>query len=213
MSKKRIEHTNKYAEKFQSKIMQWLLHRFLVGIGVHWVFQGLLYMDLTERRFKLMLDVILTVVGGIILSRWLPWPLGGLIAFLIAHTLNFLFNAQLWVVLKHYGLVSHTYETFENYTRDIAKRINAEPSLMYAAVYGSRVRAAWRPSSDLDIRLVRGYGWKNGVRACSFVLIERTRAFWRGFPLDIYVLDSFVPLSRLRADEPPLVLLDNRAKS
>ena len=207
-----IEARNTGYTKFESKIMQKLLRYPLVAVTIHWTFQSLFYMDPTERRFKLMLDVVPTVTGGVLLSRWLPWKFAWVAAFLVAHTINFLFNGQLWGALKFYGFVNNTYEAFENYTQSMAERIKAESSIGYAAVYGSRTRSEWKSSSDLDLRLVRRPGWRNGLRACVFVLIERARALFLGFPLDIYVLDDFDSLARLRPDELPMVLLTRRNK-
>jgi len=80
--------------------------------------------------------------------------------------------------------------------------------MQYVAVYGSYVRGEWKPSSDLDVRLVRRAGFVSGLRACWFLLRERTRAFWMRFPLDIYVADGFASLERLRLDEAPLVICE-----
>jgi len=172
------------------------------------MFQGLLYADPTERWFKLALDAVLTLAFWLIFAPWLSGPTAWIAAFLCAHTINFLFNAQLWVLLKHYGLVRNSYQDFEEYIRDFGTRVNAEKSMQYVAVYGSYVRGEWKPSSDLDVRLVRRAGFVNGLRACWFLLRERTRAFWMRFPLDIYVADGFASLERLRLDEAPLVICE-----
>jgi predicted nucleotidyltransferase len=75
-------------------------------------------------------------------------------------------------------------------------------------VYGSLTRGELRPTSDLDVRLIRRPGLVNGLRACWFVLRERTRAHLTGFPIDFLVLDSPRLLKRMRPDEPPLVIYD-----
>ncbi len=207
------DYTNKYAKQVQSSLLKRLLGQPLVGVTTHWTFQGMLYMDSTERRFKIVCDILLSLFGFVWLKKYLPTRFALSSAFFWAHTLNFLFNAQLWVVLKHYGMVQLTYEAFDHYSQRLADRIQREPTLCYAALYGSRVRDEWQPSSDLDVRVVRKAGWWNGLRACCFVMSERTRALWAGFPLDIYLLDSLEPLDKMRADEKPLVLLAEGAKS
>jgi thymidylate kinase len=175
-----------------------------LAIGMHWVFQSMLYMDPTERRFKLGIDAALTTVGAILLNSWLPWPAALLIAFLIAHTLNFFFNGQLFALLKNYGFVKHTYLEFRRYAEALARRAEQEPAIRYIAVYGSLSRQAWTHTSDLDGRILRRPGLINGVRACWFLLLERTRALVHGFPLDMYVLDGELSVDgRLRKDERP----------
>jgi predicted nucleotidyltransferase len=204
--KEESKHINKYSRKFKSQLPQKLLDFLFIGFCIHWFFQGILYMDRTERLFKLCIDVVFTLLFGLILSVWLPLQVSWPISFLLAHTINFIFNAQFWALMKVYGMVHLASEEFENYRDRITERIKAESSLMYAAVYGSYVRNELNQCSDLDIRLVRRLGFYHGLRACFFVLSERTRALLSGFPLDIYVLDSLEPLKRMRSDEKALVL-------
>jgi len=195
-----FDHQGDYA-KLESPTIRLLLRSPLVAVVMHWTFQSLFYMDPTERWFKLTLDLVLTLLGGTVLSVWLRWQVVWLIAFMVAHTLNFLFNGQLWGVLKHYGMVSHTYEEFCGYVQDLGERTGREPSIWYTVIYGSLSRQQWSPSSDLDARIVRYPGFVNGVRVCWFLLRERSRALIARFPLDVYVLDSESALGKLCPDE------------
>jgi predicted nucleotidyltransferase len=129
-----------------------------------------------------------------------------LLAFCTAHTLNLLLNGQIWVVLKHYGLVRHTREQFEEVLEKLGARVSREPSIVYAAAYGSLARGEWDETSDLDVRLVRAPGWRAAWRVCSFAMRERARAFLRGFPLDMFVLDGYTSLDMLAEKNQPMVL-------
>jgi hypothetical protein len=193
-----------YYNVSQLAILRPLLRHPIIALGVHWFFQGILYMESTERLFKIGVEVILI---GVFLSLFLVGGLSliwaAVVAVGVAHTLNFLFNGQIWVVLKHFGLVMHSREKFDEYLDQLSEKIRTESSIGYAAFYGSLVREEWSSTSDLDIRLVRKSGVINGLRACGFVLRERTRACLNKFPLDIYVLDSSERLAEMRADEPP----------
>jgi hypothetical protein len=195
-----FDHQGDYA-KLESPTIRLLLRSPLVAVVMHWTFQSLFYMDPTERWFKITLDLVLTLLGGIVLCVWLHWQVAWLIAFVVAHTLNFLFNGQLWGVLKHYGMVSHTYEEFYRYVQGLGERMGRETALRYGVIYGSLSRRQWSPSSDLDARIVRYPGFVNGVRACGFLLRERSRALIARFPLDVYVLDSENALKKLCSDE------------
>ena len=194
--------------KFESGFMQRLLKKPLVALGLHWAVQSLFYMDATERNFKLALDAGGTLAIWAILQRRLPKIPAFLLAFVLAHSANLLTNGHVWGVLKHYGFVEHAYEAFEAYSQALAARVQAEKSVIYGAIYGSRVRAEWKPSSDLDVRLVRRPGFFHGIRASWFVLRERSRATRHRFPLDLYVLDSRAPLDAMRDDERPFVIKD-----
>jgi hypothetical protein len=176
---------------------QAIVGRKLGALVVHWLFQGILYMDPTERCFKLALDVVLAFAATLVLKLLLPsWMALGL-GIISAHTANFFFNGQVYGVLKHFGGVRHTWPEFSCEVERLRERVVREPCVRYAAVYGSLARDAWCPESDLDVRLVRAPGVRNGCRACWFALCERARAFCRRFPLDLYVLDRNESLDRM----------------
>jgi thymidylate kinase/predicted nucleotidyltransferase len=197
----RLEDLQKLEKKRQKRSL-WL------ALVSHWVFQSMLYMDSSERWFKLGLDFLLTALGTLLLKAWLTWPLAIGVSFVIAHSINFFINGQLFALLKNYGGVSHTYEQFVAYTDALAQRAQKEPSIQKVVMYGSISRRSWSHSSDLDARILRKPGLKNGIRAAWFLLKERTRALFSKFPLDMYVLDSERSLHdrRLKADEQPVLL-------
>ncbi len=195
-----------------AKIRQPLLRRLmgcpLPALISHWTFQSLLYMDNTERLFKLGLDAVLTAGIAYLLKTWMPWRVALPAAFIMAHTLNFLFNGHLWGILKHYGMVQTTREAFERYVHGLSRRARREQSIQHLYVYGSLARQEWSPSSDLDARLVLRPGLANGLRACWFVLCERSRALIARFPLDLYVIDRSDALHKLRSDEQAFDLIE-----
>jgi hypothetical protein len=191
----------------RSPLARRLFQSPIAGLASHWLVQSIFTMDRTERRFKLGLDLLLTPLLGLPLARRLRGPAPWLSAAVVAHTLNFLFNGQLWGVLKIYGLVRWEGARFATYTADLARRASAEPAISALIVYGSLSRGEWAPSSDLDGRILRRPGPVNGLRACAFLLGERSRALLAGFPLDLYVVDSPAALDRLRSDEGGIDLL------
>lgn len=197
------EETRGYAH-VSHPAMRCLLRSPLAAVVAHWLFQGMLYMDATERWFKVGLDVLLTVLAAIPLRHWFHGRSAWAVALPLAHSLNFLFNGQVWGVLKHYGIGRLSRAGFHPYLCQLARRIGNEPSILWAGVYGSLIRGNWSPTSDLDIRLVRKPGLINALRACLFVLVERSRALIHRFPLDIYVLDDSRQLAAMREDGWPL---------
>jgi predicted nucleotidyltransferase len=196
---------DRYYNVSERAILRPLLGNPIVALSVHWVFQGMLNMDRTERLLRIGAEVVLMGISLLlfVLAGKLPLIWAAVAAFLVAHTLNFLFNGQIWVVLKHFGLVRHSRAEFDEYLCQLSERVMAEPSIEYAAAYGSLVRGEWRPTSDLDVRLVRKPGVVSSLRACWFVLQERTRALINKFPLDVFVLDGPELLAEMRDDERP----------
>jgi hypothetical protein len=189
--------------KISHPVLRWLLRSPLAAVAAHWLFQGMLYMDATERWFKLGLDALLTALAVMPLRIWLDHPMAWLAAPILAHTVNFLLNSHLWGVLKHYGSVRVSHPAFESYLYHLSRRIGNEPSIDWSGVYGSLARGQWSATSDLDIRLVRKPGLSNALRACTFVLAERSRALIHRFPLDLYVLDDPGYLDAMHLDERP----------
>jgi hypothetical protein len=203
----------KYYAVSDSPWLRPILRHRLGALIVHWIFQGMLYMDATERWFKLALDLLLSLVIGGIADLWWPRPLAIGLGIVVAHTLNLIFNGQIWVVLKHFGGVEHTWLEFKREAERLRVRIAQEPYILYAAAYGSLARGEWSPTSDLDVRLVRAPGLLSAWRVCWFAARERARAFWRRFPLDVFVLDRYSSLNRMSEKDFPVVLGGSDADS
>jgi predicted nucleotidyltransferase len=197
---------NSHYAKLDAPWLKPLVGNPVGALASHWLFQGMLQMDPTERRFKLGLDGVLTWAAARILRRRMSEPAAWLTGLCVAHTLNFLFNGQVYGVLKHFGGVTRSWEEFDAEVDGLRARVAAEPSIVYAAAYGSLARDHWSPTSDLDVRVVRAPGISAGLRAAWFALKERTRALWRRFPLDLLVYDSYSSLDAMAEKDTPVVL-------
>lgn len=194
--------------KVQSPLLRLLLGNRLGVLSSHWLFQSMLYMDRTERVFKLGLDLVLILILYRLFRPWMRIIPALSVASFIAHTLNFLFNGHIWGSLKHFGGITQTAAEFNAEVERLRRRVEAEPSIVYAAAYGSLARDEWSPTSDLDVRLIRATGLQNGWRASLFTMQERSRAFIKGFPLDIYVLDHVASLNKLAERKQPVILTE-----
>jgi len=196
---------NKLPPDGYAKTDRAFLHRLFsspfVALASHWVFQSILYMDTTERIFKLLVDVVLTIFIALLFMAWMPSAFAIILALVIAHTMNFLFNGQLWGILKHYGYVTYNLAEFFQYLQGFSDRLTDEQAFSSAVVVGGLSQERWAPNSDLDIRLIRLPGIKNGILASIFTLKERTRALYHKFPLDIYVFDNRKLLFKNYSDE------------
>jgi predicted nucleotidyltransferase len=178
-----------------------------VVILTNWVFQGLLYADRTERAFKIILDITLTVV----LFFAIPLPNAIIrleIAFLISHTFYWIFNGQLFALAKNFGVVHNEPQRIIDYANEIKERATKEKSIACVAVYGSLSREEIKSTSDLDVRIIRKTGFINGFNACMFGFRERNMALFNKFPLDLFVVDSPKHLLNMRSDEIPQLLYD-----
>jgi hypothetical protein len=179
----------------------WLL------LARHWLVQGLAYMDPTERWFKIAIDGVLTALIALAARRWMSdyvaWPIG----FVLAHTLNWLLNGQVPILLAKSGTTQITRSEFDAFVQQLSEAAVAEPAIAQIVVCGSTTSGDWSPNSDLDARIIRRSGLWNGLRACTFLLRARTRALAARFPLDMYVLDSADAVTRHIGNHEPYTLL------
>lgn len=175
----------------------------------NWTFQGMLYADKTERLFRLSLDVLISVIlYGIFFNFISNSYLALILSIIVAHTINWIFNGQLFVLGRYIGIKPNKQNEFCKYIKDLRNRVEREKSIQFVAVYGSLSRNKLSDHSDLDVRIIRKKGFLNGLRACLFGFLERTRALFNKFPLDLYVLDNKNHLSKIRKDEGAIVLYD-----
>ncbi|KAF5055558.1 hypothetical protein DSECCO2_376460 [anaerobic digester metagenome] len=175
--------------------------RIIILTFSSWLFQGILYMDLTERYFKVLLDIILFLICFFVLKFYLTSLLALLISIMFAHTFNWIFNGQIFVLLKNLKLIKTDVNHFFIYLDNFKERIENEDSLSISFTIGSLSRDEIKEGSDLDIRVIRKKGFINGIRACCFIMLERTKALLNKFPLDIYVGDSSKFLEKVEKNE------------
>ena len=191
------------ALKTENHFLNMLQSSITISLAVHWVFQGMLYMDRTERLFKLAVDAFIILLFVAVTGLSTNTLVAG---FVFAHTLNFMFNGHINGLLKCFGISRASEEKLIRYFDAVSKRMHDEPSIRYAAAFGSLSRGELSDTSDVDIRVIRHPGFVHALQSCTFVFLERSRVLLTGVPLDIYVLDSRTGLSKIRADEPPQIM-------
>jgi len=165
-------------------------------------------MDRTEKAFAIFLEIKTILVFSVFTVKLTGLFTGLLVSFVIAHTINWLFNGQVFQLFKNLGFTKISRRRFIEYSIALQRRVAKQGSLSAAAIFGSLARGELKESSDLDVRIIRRSGTVNGVKACTFTFLERTRAFLHGFPLDVCTFDSLRSLSKLKSDESPIILYD-----
>jgi predicted nucleotidyltransferase len=175
----------------------------------NWTFQGMLYADKTERTFRIMIDIVIAIVLYSVFFHFiLNTYLLLFLSLLVAHTFNWIFNGQLFVLSRYIGIKPNKQHLFNVFLQEFKSRAEREKSIKTVVVYGSLSRGSSSETSDLDIRVIRKSGFTNGLRACIFGFLERLRAFFNKFPLDLYVIDGLDSLSKMRGDEYPIIVYD-----
>ena len=188
---------------------RWIRSQFIsrliqskIGIILsYWLFQGMIYMDIRESLFKISMDIFIVISLCL-----LGVPL--IISFIIAHTLNMLFNGHYYVLMKNIDRGYTGPKKYIEYIENFHNRMDKKNYINGAAAYGSLSRYSFKTSSDFDIRIFPKEGFVNWCKSIFWVFQERLRAFLNKFPLDIYVFDMTVIDNKMRADEPPIIFSD-----
>lgn len=201
----------------EKKIPSWIHSQHLrqiirsrVGIYIsYWVFQGVLYMENAERLFKAFFECTFFA------AYFLLWSLTGVtiytrvvLAFCLSHTTNCIFNGNFFVLGRYLGFTRSEARTFIEYPRDIRERLVRKKSINAVAFFGSLSRGRFSSSSDLDMRIIPRQGIANGFIACFWAFIERTKALFHRYPLDLYVISTPASLKKINRNEYPIVLFD-----
>ena len=152
----------------------------------------------------MFLDFIFFISIFLILYYYLSVGVAIFSSIIIAHTINWIINGHVFALCKTFGWTKTDYKTFIDYLNVLKDRSSRENSICLVATFGSLSRKELKQTSDLDIRVVRKTGFVNGVRACIFVIKERSKAFFNRFPLDIYLLDNYDGLNEL--GEAPVII-------
>ena len=190
-------------------ISKFVYQNKILAFFTHWLFQGILYADKTEKTFRILIDIVLTIIFFLVFINFINYQISIVLSWFISHTLNAIINGQIFVVIRNYK-TKRNKQDFTDYAKLLKKRILEEKSINAAAIYGSYCRGEVSESSDLDVRIIRKHGFINGLRSCFFGLTERTRALLKKFPIDLYILDGTKHLtSKIREDEKPIVLYDS----
>ncbi len=184
----------------------------LMNFPRNWVHQALSYMDKGELIFRLVLEMGLAVFfyfGVRILGPDITVYAGLLIAFISAHTVNWLFNGNFWAL--YLFAIPHSTNrgkaATEKYLDAMARRLRMSRCIGGLALYGSAARGTWHSKSDLDIRVIREEGFLNLLCANVLVMRERIIAFLMRQPADLFLADGVEFLRKMREDEQPIFLI------
>ena len=200
----------RYAWNPKNEILYKLMTSRVGVVCINWVFQGVLGMDRAERVFKILLDLLLTMLASAAfsLARFPLW-LAVASGFITAHTINWLFNTHFWVMGRYLGITHNPRSRILTYIRFLAEVAQDRAFLLGVIVFGNMTRGGEvRSDSDIDVRYVREKGVANAVRANLFSLREKIRALFLKMPLDSYICDELSSLDRLRKEERPIILYD-----
>lgn len=165
-----------------NKRLRWIL------LGTNWFFQGIPHSDKSEKVYKIFFTFVISLVVLLLLGISI---FNVFFSFFFGHTINWLLNCNLAVILIHRmkWLKTSPSQLF-HHLNSIRDQLIDKDWLLFAVTSGGIVRGTMNEHSDIDVNLVRKPGIRNAVRSILFSIKERKRADLNGIPLDIIVSDS-----------------------
>lgn len=182
------------------------LQRFMKSCAgillINWVMQGMRGMDSKELAFRLLLEGLLTLLF------WTAMPLA--LAWVVAHTLNWVFNGHIWVCARYCPWYSNDLDRMKEFTSNVWSDLMSARWIREAVFIGSVGEEGTLPSerSDIDLRLMIPPGWEGWLAANLMLLKLRANAFLLKMPLDLYAYNDIHSLDQFRPDEKMLVVKD-----
>lgn len=191
----------------KSPVYYYLFQNKISLTCINWLFQGMMGMGTADLIGKIVFEALAFTVIFFILGGSVPYRIGTVL--IIAHTLNWLLNANFWVIGRYNGITRTPPSHFSPYLQKIRNRINRYSSIPTAIVIGGITRnKELKTTSDVDLIFIRGRGFKNALKAVLVTISERARAFFSKFPLHLELYDSIEFMKKHRTDEVPIVLKD-----
>ncbi|MDC0585096.1 hypothetical protein OAO71_00235 [Planctomycetota bacterium] len=178
----------------------------VVTVLSYFIFQGMRYMTLGERWFKISITLTLALLLN----------LAGLhigVALIVGHALNFVTNGQLPVLMRY--VVSDIGLTHDRVRVALTKMQRTAPhfGIIEILIYGSFSRHVMTSTSDLDLRFQHRPGILPSVWAYCYATYIRIWANMSFIPIDVYCFTDSGFLDRLREDEIPALLLSSQEMS
>jgi len=198
--------------QFEGSFLGKILKTRIAVIASNWVFQGMRYMNIYEISLKLLIDLVIVVLMMLLVFNDSSFIISILLSIFIAHTVNWVINGHIFVLMRYVAPVPKTEKHFEDFIQKMKSSALNWKSVDGVAIYGSYCRGTLHKYSDLDVRVVTSPGVINAVCGALFCFYQRFIAIFDLFPLDVYACDKMEFLDQLRDDEKPFILIDHSGR-
>ncbi len=187
-----------------NKILRWgLIFSSIIA-------QGIRHADKTEKMYR----IIFTIISSSIIYLLYPYDIAQfekiIFSILIGHFINFLVNCNVFVIIIHFLMVVKLRKDRAfSYLYDMRDKLINQDWIEYSVVFGSISRGNIKPSSDIDISIVRKKGVINGFKSIYWSIIYKKIAELKAIPLELYISDSKEnSIERYSYESIPVILTD-----
>lgn len=186
--------------------ISWGRFLFIRAIGVGWPLQSIHVLDKGERRFRLAIEIIPTLLFAFLLYLNIISLMWFCIIFFIMHTAFYLLDSTWLVGFREYNphFVGRDINNIIKYTDWVVEELKDCGNVEAITMYGSLCRRMYNLRSDYDLRIVQS---KGSIRTYFKMIKLRIVGIWcYKIPLDLKLVDSVDFLKKeMRADEKPIV--------
>jgi len=166
------------------------------------IFQGIRYMSLGEKIYKISLTLIFGSIFYLLIRNIF-------ISILFGHILNYILNGQFYVVFRYLSSKrTMSSDDLTNYVVLINKLIKIF-SPKDVLIIGSLARGRMSKTSDLDIRLYHDDAFLNSLKAYFMATLLRLFGLFMRFPIDIFCFSDLRFLDKISKKEIPVNFLKN----
>ena len=193
-------------------------HKYLswLQLFTNWLMQGIYHSDKSERLYKSLFTIFFWIILFLILFFLVGLSLTTslILGFIGGHTVNWVINNNLFVLLIHrMRWLKTTKSALFNQLESIQKRLEKTSNkdwLLFSVSHGGICNGTLNQHSDIDVTLIRKPGLKNMIKAILFYVKEKKYADVNGIPLDIFICDSPEDcIKKCGGQKNPIVLLDH----
>ena len=192
----KIKHRNHAAI---SKILNLRLAVLLSNI----IFQGIRYMSLGEKIYKIAITLLFALLINIFLQNVM-------LSIVTGHFLNYIFNGQYYVVFRYLSSKrTMSKKDLEEFII-LIERLSNVFTPKDVLVIGSFCRGKMSPTSDLDIRLYHDSGFVSSIKSYLMASTLRFYGLKLKFPIDIFCFSNLIFLDKISKKEIPVNFMNNK---
>jgi len=149
-------------------------------LATNWLVQGALIADSIENIVRFTTDL----VPSLIVLSLTANPTYSFIVFLLMHTLNYIFNSNSMSNIRFFRRVDVKQSLNKVLTYLEHQNLDEIEAIV---LFGSLVRNEVKPTSDLDIRVIRKSSISSAIKAYVLVTKLRLFALRNCIPLDMFI--------------------------
>ena len=174
---------------------------FMLGRNI--IFQGILYMSLGEKFYKISITLLLALFLSTVFDNFV-------ISIICGHVLNYVLNGQFYVVHRYVdSSASMKKDDLANYFLFVEKAINIFNPLD-VLIIGGFSRGIIKRTSDLDVRIYHSNTVLGSTKAYLMATVFRFHGLVTRFPIDVFCFSNLDFLDKIREDEIPINFIKNQ---